>query len=269
MDKNAHAVGKRHYRSKTLVFKRTAATLLTLLVLFLSGGCQGIPSTIDVTVETPPPAALTEVPPAFEERSIISVPQGRPIAIDGTMSPGEWDAAGVETFSDGGALFLMYNEGFLYLGIRGDSPEMIAANVFIDRGSEIAVLHASAALGTAIYAKGTGAWQRSQDFVWRCRRADDGEAATAEREAFLREERWLAANSRMGTPNEIEYQIEMTDETLRLAVNFVNASATDVKIHWPIDLDDDCVIPTPGGMPPQMDFDPDQWRTIGTSLPGR
>jgi hypothetical protein len=140
------------------------------------------------------------------------------------MSPGEWDSAGVETFS---------------------------------------ILHSSAALGTALYQKGMGSWQQTQGFVWRCRNTDNSEVAQAERDAFLKEEHWVAANARMGSPNELEYQLEVTNETLRLAVNFIRASNPNVKIPWPNDLDDDCIKPTPGGMPAQFHFSPDRWATIG------
>ncbi len=94
-------------------------------------------------------------------------------------------------------------------------------------------------------------------------------AAIAARQAFLSEERWLAANSHRSTPNELEYQIEVIDDTLRLAVNVIRSSNPDMKPAWPADLDDDCTLPTPGDLPPQMHFDPDQWATIGIPLSDR
>ena len=156
----------------------------------------------------------------------------------------------------------MDGEGYMYLGIRATTPEMIVGNIFVDHGDEIVILHSSAALGTALYQKGMGSWQQTQGFVWHCRRTDNSEVAQAERDAFLKEEHWVAANARMGAPNELEYQIEVTNETLRLAVNFIRASNTSVKIPWPSDLDDDCIKPTPGGMPAQMHFSPDTWATF-------
>lgn len=258
----------------------TSKWFIVLILLFplLFSGCQAdsLPS-ISAAPDTPSPepptaapATLSPVPPTvtptlIKTQSKISVPQGKPLAIDGTLSPGEWASALVEPFSDGSELFLMHSDGYLYLGIRASTSGMIGANIFIDRGGEIAVLHTSAALGTAVYEAENGSWQQSQDFVWRCRRTDDSEAAIAERDAFLQEEHWVAANSRMGTPNELEYQIEMTGETLRLAVTFIEASTPDEKIPWPNNLDDDSVMPTPGGMPAQMHFDPDKWATIGAS----
>jgi hypothetical protein len=69
----------------------------------------------------------------------------------------------------------------------------------------------------------------------------------------------LAANSRIGTPNELEYQIKVNDQKLRLAVNFIRASNPNEKIVWPADLDDDCIKPTPGGLPEFLDFSPERW----------
>ena len=252
------------------MFTRILFIVLTLLILFLSSGChEGNVSSTSVASSTPPAATLTQAPTLLPEQSTISVPQGKPLAIDGTMSPGEWDSARVETFSDGSELFLMYSEGYLYLGIRANTPEMIVGNIFIARGDEIAILHSSAALGTAVYQKGIDSWQQTREFVWCCRQTGNSEAAQAERDAFLEQDRWVAANSRIGSPNELEYQIEMTHETLRLAAIFLRASNPNVKIPWPNDLDDDCIKPTPGGMPAQLHFSPDTWATIGISLSER
>jgi hypothetical protein len=248
---------------KSAVFIRKLSFVITLLILFLSSGCQTDNSvSTAVASDTPPPPSPTNVATPLTEQPAISVPQGAPPAIDGSLSPGEWDRAAVETFADGGQLLLMQVEGYLYLAIRADTPDMIVGNIFIDRGDEIAILHASAALGTALYQKGIDAWQLTQEFDWRCRRTDDGQEAQAERQAFLEQEAWVAANSRMGNSNELEYQIEVANEALRLAANYIRASNPNVKIPWPSDLDDDCIKPTPGSMPAQLYFSPDRWGLV-------
>lgn len=248
------------------MFTRILLIVLTLLILFLSNGCQeDTSSPISVTSDTPPSAPPTGVPTPLTEQSTISVPQGKPLAINGKMSPGEWDSARVETFSDGSELFLMYSDGYLYLGIRANTPEMTVGNIFINRGDEIAILHSSAALGTALYEKVVGSWQRTQGFVWCCRKTDHSREAQAERDAFLKDEHWVAANARMGSLNELEYQITVTNETLCPAANFLRASNPNVKTLWPNNLDDDCIKPTPGGMPAKLHFSPDAWATIGIS----
>ena len=47
-----------------------------------------------------------------------------------------------------------------------------------------------------------------------------------------------------------------------LAAVFVRASDPEEKIAWPANLEDDCVKPTPGGLPKTMDFSPEQWGTL-------
>ena len=58
----------------------------------------------------------------------------------------------------------------------------------------------------------------------------------------------------MGSPEELEYQIELTGEILRLAVTFIKASNPNVKIPWPINLNDDCIKPTPRWVPNKLIF---------------
>jgi hypothetical protein len=251
-------------RLKSNIFSSISVVILTYLIPLLSCGCQvEKPLTISEGLDTPSPMATIEVPTPQPEISTMIVPLGKPLNIDGTMSQGEWDNAKVEKFPDGSELFLMDCEGYLYLGIRASTTEMIVGNILIDRGDEIAILHSSAALGTAIYRKVTESWQRSQDFVWFFRKTDNSEIAQAERDAFLKQEHWIAANALMGIPNELEYQIKTTDETQRMAVIFIRSSNPDMKIPWPNDLDDDCIMPTVGGLPAQMHFAPEKWETIG------
>ena len=196
------------------------------------------------------------------EMDSITVPLGFPPEIDGTISPGEWDGALVGAFADGSELYLMQAGDYLYLGIRAITPEMIAGNVFIHRGDEIAILHSSAALGTAIYLKDEYSWKQDQDFTWRCRNTSSSESAQKERAEFLQAEDWLAANGLMGTPNELEYQIRISDQKFRLSAVHIISTYPYEKVPWPADLADDCILPTPGGLPEEFYFSPDQWENL-------
>jgi hypothetical protein len=187
------------------------------------------------------------------------------VTIDGKLGPEEWSAAYVETFADGSEILLMRDAEHLYLAIRGTTEEMIAANVYTEEAGEILIRHASAALGTAQYQPGEGEWQKAQDFQWRCRATDDSETSRAERRAFLEQEGWLAANSRMGTPNELEYQIETGGETLFVAVAFMRTSDPDRRIFLPLDLTDDTTQPTPDGLPETRMFSPETWLPLDLS----
>jgi hypothetical protein len=189
----------------------------------------------------------------------IVVPSGILPTINGTMESGEWDEAAIGTLSDGSELRLIHAGGYLYLGIRGSTPEMIVGNVFIRRGNEIRILHASAALGTAIYQLNNDHWEQAQEFIWRCRETNESESSITARDAFFDDEGWVSVNSRIGTPNELEYKIEITGEPLGLAVNIIRSSDPNLKPSWPAGLADDVILPTPGGLPSTLEFTLDQW----------
>ena len=144
---------------------------------------------------TPPPTVSTE--------HVVKIPNRNPPTLDGTISPDEWNDAKQELFSDGSELLIMHHEGYLYVGIRANTPGMIVGNIFIDQEDWVSILHSSAALGTAIYEKRSDTWEQTQDFLWRCRSTSNSASAIAEREAFLQDEHWVANNSRMGTPQEL------------------------------------------------------------------
>jgi hypothetical protein len=218
--------------------KHAAALLATVLFLTLCPGCQAA-GTAD-----------------------LSVPQGGPVTVDGTLAPGEWDDARKETFADGSELLLMYEQGNLYLGIRGSASEMIVGNIFVQHEGEIRILHTSAALGTAVYRQDAESWRQTQAFDWCCRRTDGSDAAQTERDAFFQDEGWVSINSRMGTPNELEYKIVLPHGSVRLAANLIRSSAPNDKVPWPSDLNDDCTKPTPGGLPEQMQFSLGQWASL-------
>jgi hypothetical protein len=233
------------------------------LLLPLLAGCwpdQSKPISVPSDISPSVPSSTIETSPDIS--SAISVPQGAPVELDGSIAPTEWDDAAVDAFSDGSQLYLMHQDGNLYLAIRSVTPEMIVGNVFVENNGEIAILHASAALGTAVYEVGDGEWSRIRDFTWSCRSSSDSDSARAERQTFLEQERWLASNARMGNPNELEYQIEVPVGVWRLAVVILRASNPNTKHAWPVDLDDDCVLPTPGGIPAQLQFNPGSWVSL-------
>ena len=168
----------------------------------------------------------------------------------------------LNTFADGSQLMMLKDGIFLYLGIKGMDGEMFSNNVYINQGDEIAILHSSAALGTAIYQKVENQWNQTQDFSWRCRKTDQSVAARMERAEFLDAEGWLASNGLMGTPNEMEYKITIPEQDFRMAVTIIRSSPPYEKIPWPVTLKDDSVLDTPGGLPDTMDFTPSEWGMI-------
>ncbi|MBN2043795.1 MAG: hypothetical protein JW757_02145 [Anaerolineales bacterium] len=248
-------------------------TVLLILVLAVSlAGCgelssepAGEVSNAALNPTSAPASTLlpADTPGLIQSAPEVSlvVPAAAPPILDGTISPGEWDPAVIADYQDGSQLMMMHAEGVLYLAIRASAPEIIMANIFVQRGDQISILHSSAALGMAKYAPSGGVWNLTQNFTWRCRDTGFSQAAQAERDEFWQQEGWLAANARMGTPNQLEYQISLAEEITSMAVIFVQEL---VPIPFPVGLADACVQTYPQGLPEEMQFSVEDW--VGLEL---
>jgi len=228
---------------------------ISFAFFFLCNGCT--PNSTDIFTPTTTPRIAP---------TVLSVLLGEAPHIDGTIEAGEWDGAITEFFDDQSKLFLMRDKEYLYLGIRSSTQEMIAANIFLTANNRISIHHTSAALGTAIYQKDADDWLKTQDFKWRCRATNNSEESVSERDAFLQSEGWLAANSRIGTPNDLEYQIKITEENFSIAVAFMRTSAPDKRVYWPTNLVDSVTQSYPDGLPEKGIFHPDAWGELDLSL---
>ena len=201
-------------------------------------------------------------PTSIEDELTIIVPRGEQPFIDGTIDQGEWSGAYSILLSSGEEILLMGGEGYLYFGIRG-KPDPLGS-ICVDRGGVVAILHSSAALGTALYQEGTDAWEQIQAFSWRCRDTTNSAEAQAERAAFLEQEGWIASDGEMGATGEVEFQIEIPEGALRLAVSSIGAPDYREVAIWPEGLLDDCgnLHLLTGPIPERVDFSPEEWMTL-------
>ena len=207
-----------------------------------------------------PPTAEPEV-----EASEIVVPAGNEAIIDGVLSADEWEAAIQIDLDDESQLFLMHAGGYLYLGMRG-KPEPVTS-ICLDQTKQVSILHSSAAIGTAVYQIGDGVWELVRDFEWCCRETTDSPQAQAALSTHLQEEGWVANNGRVGVPEEVEFQIAIPDNSLRLAVNSIGPQYYRSVLSWPDDLDDDCssLEMITGPIPEQAQFSLEEWITLSIS----
>ena len=236
--------------------------MLLCFLLFLFSACQsdGVPvSEVPIVTNTPVPIQKP-TPTTALFRAVV--PAGEPEAIDGVLSPGEWNQAFSDTFADGSEILLMHQDGYLYVAIRANTTGAVAGNIYLFTGDEISIHHTSAALGTGRYQQDGESWQLAQTFDWRCRETNDSETARYARENFFQDEGWVSINSWMGTPNELEYKIEMPEGSFRLAANYLTATTDAVKIPWPRDLADDSIVIMTGGLPQQLAFAPEDWASV-------
>ena len=199
-------------------------------------------------------------------------PETAPPAIDGSLSPGEWDAARQETLAAGSQLFLLKSGDYSYVGIQANPGQMIAGldmlvgSVYLYRGDEIAILHASAALGTAIYQQTADGWSQTQGFTWYCRDFSESEEADAAREAFLDQDGWVASIGYMGTFNEMEFKIQLTGEPMRMVVAFQGNPRA--KIVWPTGVKDGTLRFISGNLTDKAYFSPEEWAEVSVNRDG-
>jgi hypothetical protein len=229
------------------MLSKTHGISTVLLLLTLMAGCRE---------QKQPAMLIPEVPP-----------ENSPL-LDGTLSPGEWDAAREESFKGGSQLFLLTDSKYLYLGIRSNFAGMLMGNIFIQRGDTISILHTSGALGTAIYQQGPEDWRLIQDFTWQCRDTSNSQTIPVECKAFLDQEGWLGSMSYMGNPEELEYQIELTAEPMHILVVFENLEYGGLKFIWPAHLEDNSGELTHGYSPPNLPFSPEEWAEITVNRDG-
>jgi predicted alpha/beta-hydrolase family hydrolase len=249
-------------------------TVILLTLIILVSACGPAAPTAAPVSPTASPVPATPVPPtatpisptpaptALPGALMVAAPPGNPPTLDGTLSPGEWDSARREKFSDGSELLLMQNGGYLYLGIRAAGHSIWS--VFLDRGDEIAVLHSSGSLGTAVYKRTESDWQPTRTFAWTLQDKSNSETARQQREQFLEKEGWLASLGTMGKPEEVEFQLAMPQGTLRLAVVFPLPLNYDEAALWPAGFDDDVrtIDLVEGDTPAQLRFSLERWGVV-------
>ena len=159
----------------------------------------------------------------------LEVPAGAAPAIDGRLDDGEWDDAVTLPLAETAVLYAKHTGGLSYLGVRRQTRSQIVGNVYVARDDGVSVLHASHALGTAVYVWDGETWSLDRPFAWACRVLGFGDAALAERASSLAEHGWLASVVRLGVTEEMEYQIAIDGEAMRILFRFdVHARSTIV-----------------------------------------
>jgi hypothetical protein len=162
----------------------------------------------------------------------LHVPHAASPIIDGTIAADEWKSARTVGLTNGGQAMLQHDGKYLYVAITG--PRNGIGSLCTTDGEDVRILHASAALGTAVFRDG----QRTRDFTWTNRDTTD----VAARAKFLDAEHWFANAMPRGS-REREYQIalEGRKEILFTIVFMSFAPNEEQQIHvWPPELKDAC-----------------------------
>jgi hypothetical protein len=236
---------------------RTASRLLVapLVLALLVPSCAACsPGPSDGSKSIPPPTT-TPVPADLS----ITVPRGNAADIDGTLRPSDWANARKMALVPEGELLLMHDGQYLYLGLRG-KPDSVGS-LCIAQGGQIAVLHSSLRVGTAVYKPATESWQRIQDSRWTWWDESDAQVALSQEIEFLKVNGWIASTMGSGSPGEMEYKIALPEGDVRLAVLY---GSTEQMAWWPAQLADSCrqAALIQGRVAVTQRFQPAQWVSI-------
>lgn len=193
------------------------------------------------------------------------------ITVDGKINESEWKDASMFELIGGGKVYLMYDGEHLLVAVRGVKSGWSHLYLYQDGKSEVAVLHASAALGMTQYRKGEDdLWQPSNPFSWDLRDSEITPETMKKMTGYLFKNFWVANNNNMGNPTEIEFKVKPqnpSDKTLYVAIVYA-ADAKDPQ-YFPASLKDDTLKEDLiyGNTPADLKFSPSQWAKITLTKP--
>ncbi|HMB93469.1 MAG TPA: hypothetical protein VKP65_21635 [Rhodothermales bacterium] len=218
------------------------------IILLLFAGCQ------------PEGADHPAANPAYHDLIIPAAPAP---TLDGRIAEGEWAQALQQDLAGGGHLYLQHEGNYLYVAMRG--VESGWGHVYVLEDDSLRVLHASAALGMAVYHQDDRKpSQLKREFVWEMRDPGMNPEVQEQRMDYLGKHGWVATTGHMGVPEEIEYQIDkrLLESASVLAVVYV--ATPEAPRYWPASLQDatlnaDLIRGTP---PDTQTFDPTGWQQV-------
>lgn len=183
--------------------------------------------------------------------------------LDGVIAEGEWSGAARHALTGGGDVLLMMRNGTLYVAVRGAKRGL--ASLCIGDERRVAILHSSAALGTAAYARDGERWSRRADFDYELRDSPRTGAPSEDAKArHMLQWSWLANPSHTGAPIR-EFAIQASDARRFLAVAFVTVDEPMTIAYWPETVNDDCAALRlgQGWAGESQVFAPARWYRIG------
>lgn len=177
--------------------------------------------------------------------------------VDGSFGESEWAGAARFELSGGGTLLMKQFGAVLHLGLESANGGI--GSVLIERGDSVAVLHASAAIGTAVYRRQDDAWQLTRRFEWCCR--GDATGTPAEQKAHRDKDGWIASNMQTGAKHQMEYAIDVPADGLRIAVTLLDRADMKKVSWWPPQPGESVLEPVmlTGPLPESVSLNPGAW----------
>jgi hypothetical protein len=170
-------------------------------------------------------------------------------------------AQSTRPLAGGGEVTITRSGDFHVVALQG--PRTGLASLCLADDTTVRILHASAAVGEAIYEKDGDRWILKRKFDWKLRDARTGPPTEEQVNAFLASAGWTANASRAGDPRR-NFRIRITDRTRYLGVTFVTTDEPMAVSYWPETIGDDCraLRVGQGFLPETARFDPASWHRV-------
>jgi hypothetical protein len=165
------------------------------------------------------------------------------------------------TLTGGGEVSIRRDGEVLRVAVKG--PLAGLASLCVGDNSRVRILHASAAVGEAVYTRRGDRWALDSGFDWRLRDAASGRPAQSEIREFFDRTGWVANASRTGA-GERAFRIRMAEGIRFLGVTDLSTSEPMVLSRWPAEMNDDCatVKVAQGHLLQTARFVPDRWHAV-------
>lgn len=188
--------------------------------------------------------------------------------IDGQMIADEWINAHVAILPDSSEIFFIHDSQYLHIALRFQKRGI--GSLCVRKNDRVRILHASAALGTAVYTQNGDAWQLEESFRFEKQEGDSSGSVKQKRADFLMNHGWVASTVSMGgdeTETFLEYKIrlDLFDSVRpKLGVAGMLLESNQKFIHLPAKLNDGCSSPEliRGFPPEQGQFNTSGWLSL-------
>ncbi len=161
----------------------------------------------------------------------------------------------------GGDVTLRQDGDDLHVTVTG--PRAGLASLCVGDESRVRILHASAAVGEAVYERSGQQWALKSKFEFKLRDTRTGPPPEAERNQYLSSMGWVANASRTGDPVRA-FTVRLAERIRFVGVTYLATDEPMAMSHWPAAMDDDCrAMPVAQGyLPETAQFRPASWHRI-------
>jgi hypothetical protein len=168
---------------------------------------------------------------------------------------------GASNMIGGGDVTLRLSQEELHVTVTG--PRAGLASLCIGDESRVRILHASAAVGEAVYERSGAQWVLTSKFEFKLRDTRTGGPTESDRAQYRSSMGWVANASRTGEGAR-NFAVHLTERIRFVGVTFLATDQPMAVSYWPASMDDGCreIKVAQGYLPDTAQFRPAGWHRV-------